>query len=147
MFITDRDACETLDEGFEMLAAEQGGRDYDSDLAAGHDGRKGGSERNLRLAEPYIAADQPVHGVARFEVVKRIRNSVGLVVGFRVGETGDEFLIEAVRDIDLCRGAQSSLCSDFDQFVGNIAEPRLHLRFPGLPGSAAKPVQACRHIA
>ena len=85
--------------------------------------------------------------IAGFQVVQSIGNGVCLVIGFGVGEPRRKFLVETVRYSDLHGGAQRALGGNFDQFVGDVPEPRLHPRLTGLPGSAAEPVQAGRHIA
>ena len=70
-----------------MLAREQRGRHDDRDLLAGHRRDEGGAQRHLRLAEADIAADQPVHRLARAEVGDHRLDRAVLVLGLVVGKT------------------------------------------------------------
>ena len=51
-----------------MLAGEQGGGGDHGDLLAIHRRNKGGAQRDFRLAEADVAADQAVHRLAALEI-------------------------------------------------------------------------------
>ena len=61
----------TLAEAAVMLPGQQGRRHDHRDLRAGHRGDKGGGQRHLGLADADIAADQPVHRLARGHIDDR----------------------------------------------------------------------------
>ena len=86
----DREALKPLDEIRVMLAREQRRRADQRDLLAGHRHDEGGAQRDLGLAEADVAADQPVHRLAGFEVAEHVLDRAVLVVGFLVGEAVDE---------------------------------------------------------
>ena len=67
-----RQPGEALAKAAEVLARQQGRRHDDRDLAAGHRRDKGGAQRHLGLAEADIAADQPVHRLARGHIGQRV---------------------------------------------------------------------------
>jgi len=79
-----------------MLARQQCGR-YDQRHLVALQGRdKGGAQRDFGLAEPDIAADQPIHRATRGKVAQDILDGPLLVVGFCPFEAGGEFVIGAV---------------------------------------------------
>src|SRR3546814_21119376 len=82
----DGEAFEAFDEIGEMLAREQRGRTYKRDLNPRHRGDEGGAERDLGLAEPDVAADEPVHRAARRHVGEHVADRAVLIVGFLIGE-------------------------------------------------------------
>ena len=86
----DRESVQALDEVREMLPGEQGGRADQRDLLARHRHHERGAERDLGLAEADIAAHQPVHRLAGFEVLEHVLDRPVLVVGFLIGEAVDE---------------------------------------------------------
>src|SRR3546814_5637336 len=92
-----------------MLAAQQGRRTDQNHLLAGHGGGKGRPQCHFGLAETDIATDQPVHWLARSQVLQRLLDGAGLVVGLVIGETGAEFLEETVRRRDLLAEAQFAM--------------------------------------
>ena len=67
-----RQPGKALGEAAVMLPRQQGRRHDHRDLRAGHRRDKGGAQRHLGLAEPDIAADQPVHRLARGHVGERV---------------------------------------------------------------------------
>ena len=91
-----REAAEALGEGVEVLAGEQRGRHHDGDLLAGKHGDEAGAERDFRLAEADIAADQPVHRPAAGQIVEHGADARLLVLGLLVREAGGELVIEPV---------------------------------------------------
>ena len=139
----DREALEALLEGLEMLAGEQGGRRDQRDLQPGHRGDEGGAQRDLGLAEADVAADQPVHRLARAEIVDHVGDGAVLVLGLLIGEAVDEGGIAGV-GLDDRAGAQRALGRGLDQLAGDLADPLLHPRLAPLPGLAAEPVERRR---
>ena len=93
----DREALEALDEIRVMLAGEQGGRATSATCMPGHRRDEGGAQRDLGLAEADVAADQPVHRLARAEIVEHVVDRAVLVVGLLIGEAVDERGIAGVR--------------------------------------------------
>ena len=65
-----RQAGEALLEGLEMLPRQQRRRHHDRHLLARHGDSERRAQRHLGLAEADIAADQPVHDLARGDVVE-----------------------------------------------------------------------------
>ncbi len=86
----DRHVAEALGEGLGVLAGEQRGRRDQRHLLARHGGDEGGAQGDLGLAEPHVAADQAVHGLAAGQVLEHVRDRVQLVVGLLVGKAGAE---------------------------------------------------------
>ena len=76
----DRRAGKALGEGREVLSGEEGSRHDDGDLLAGNCRDEGGAERDLGLAEPDVAADQPVHRAAGSEIIEHAACGV-LILG------------------------------------------------------------------
>ena len=77
-----------------MLPRQQGRRHDDRHLGAGHCRDKGGAQRHLGLAKADIAADQPVHRLARGDVGERVGNRGQLVLGLGIGKAGGELLVD-----------------------------------------------------
>ena len=73
---------EAVDEGRVMLLGEQRRRDEHRHLLAGLHGDEGGAQRDLCLAEAHVAADHPVHGLARLHVGEHLVDGCGLIGGF-----------------------------------------------------------------
>ena len=89
-----------------MLAREQRRRHDDGDLLAVHGGGEGGAQRDLRLAEADVAADEPIHRPAGREIVEHRVDGVLLVLGLVVGEARAELVVEPVRRQQARRLAQ-----------------------------------------
>ena len=104
----DRPVGEAVGESLEMLFAEQRGRaQHGHLLAAGHRA-EGGAQGDFGLAEADVAADQPVHRLARAHVVDHGGDGGGLVGGFLEAETvGEGFVVVLVEaeGVALARGA------------------------------------------
>ena len=73
-----------------MLAGEQSGRADDRDLHPAHRRDERGAQGDLGLTEADIADDQPIHRLARCEIVERFGDRAVLIVGFLIGEAVDE---------------------------------------------------------
>src|SRR3546814_20513214 len=83
----DVEAFEAFDEIGEMLAREQRGRTYKRDLNPRHRGDEGGAERDLGLAEPDVAADEPVHRAARRYAGDHVASRALIIVVFLIWES------------------------------------------------------------
>ena len=142
-----REAAEPLGKGLRVLARQQrGGRDH-RDLLARHRRGEGGAHGHLGLAESHVAADQPVHRLARGQVGHHVLDGAKLVVGFLVGEAGGEFLPRVVRRLQHRGAAQRALGGDADQAVGHLADAVLEPRLARLPGAAAELVEQALLVA
>ena len=137
----DRQALEPLAEGAVMLPGQQSGRHDDRHLGAGHGGDEGGAQRHLGLAEPHVAANQPVHRAARRHVLQHVGDGAGLV--FRLGEreAGAELVPGAFRGRQAGRLTHPAGGGGAYQLPGHIADALLHLRLARLPARAAQLVQ------
>ena len=95
-------------------------------------------ERNLRLAEPDIAADEPVHRARRLEVFLDRFDRAALILGLAVWEPGlellDPFLIRVVRDPD----ARLALGVKLEQLAGHLTQMLSRADLEVLPGLAAE---------
>ena len=92
-----RPVGEAVDESLEMLFAKQRRRaQHGHLLAAGHRA-EGGAQGDFGLAEADVAADQPVHRLARAHVVDHRGDGRGLIAGFLETETvGERFVVVLV---------------------------------------------------
>ena len=90
-----RQAGKALLEGLEVLARQQRRRHDDRHLLARHGDGEGRAQRHFGLAEADVAADQPVHHLARGQIVEHRRDRRELVLGLVVGETRRELVIGA----------------------------------------------------
>src|SRR3546814_17937987 len=103
----DGEAFEAFDEIGEMLAREQRGRTYKRDLNPRHRGDEAGAERDLGLAEPDVAADEPVLRAARRHVGQHVADRAVLLVGFLIWEAGGYGRVGGVlRMKEMRRGVQ-----------------------------------------
>ena len=84
---------EATPKALEMLVGEHGGRSEHRDLPAGLDDPHRCTHRNLGLAEPHVAADQPVHGEGLGEVFLDRLDGLGLVWSLFVGKACLEGLV------------------------------------------------------
>ena len=103
---------------------------------------EGGAQRDLRLAEADVAADEPVHRPAGGEVVEHRVDGGLLVLGLLVGEAGRELVVEALAAASR-RGAslQRARGRDLHQLARHLADALLHPRLARLPAAAAEPVE------
>ena len=89
-------ALEALDEGLVVLARQQRRRHDDRDLQPVHGGDEGRPQRHLGLAEADVAADEAVHRPAGGQIAEHRLDARVLVLGFLVGEAGDELVVGAL---------------------------------------------------
>ncbi len=136
----DRKALEALAERAEMLAGEEGGRRDQCDLMPRHRRSESGAQRHFGLAETDIAADQPVHRLARPQIGHDLGDRAVLIVGLLIGKTIRECGVAGV-GLDQCAGAQRAFGGDFDEVARDGADPLLHPRLAPLPRLAAEPVE------
>ena len=137
----DRPALEALGEGLVVLAGQQGRRADDGHLLAAHGHDEGGAQRHLGLAEADVAADQPVHRLARGQVLEHVVDGAQLVVRLLVGEAGAELVEQAGRRIGLLDRLQLAGGGDLDQPLRHLAQALLRFRLAALPAGPAQPVQ------
>ena len=111
------------------------------DLLAVGDRDEGGAQGDLGLAEADVAADQPVHRLARLHVLDHRVDGGQLVGRFleaeAVGE-GFQFLLLEVELVALARGA---LGVEVQQFGGGVAHLRGGLLLGLFPLAGTEPVQ------
>ena len=136
-----RQPGEALGEAAEVLPRQQRRRHHDRDLAAGHRRDEGGAQRHLGLAEADIAADQPVHRLARGQIRQGVVDRVQLVLGLGIREASGELLVDPFGRRQQFARAQLALGGDADQLAGDIADALLDPRLARLPGHPAEPVE------
>ena len=137
----DRKAAKPLGESPGVLARQQRRRHHDGDLLAVERDRECRAQRHLGLAEPDVAADQPVHRPAAFEVLQRGIDRAELVLGLLIGEARAELVIGMRLHRHFRRLMQMPFGGDLDQLAGDFADPVLQLGLARLPAAAAKPVE------
>ena len=142
---THRQPGESLAEGVQVLPAEERGRSQHCDLLAGLDRVEGRAQRHFRLAEPDIAADQPVHRPPGAEIVDRLLDGARLILGLHIGEARAEGVVEGARRCQLRRRPRRALRREPDELLRHVADALLEPGLARLPGGAAEPVQ--RHRA
>ena len=131
-----------------MVLAGQKGRGTDHRHLLAREGRdEGRAQRHLGLAEADIAADQPVHRLARGHVLQHVGNGLELVVGLGIGEAGAELLVEAVGRAHRLAAADGAFGRDLDQPVGHVGDALLQSGLARLPGDAAEAVELGRLVA
>ena len=124
-----------------MLARQKrGGRDH-RHLHARHGRHKRGAHRDLGLAKPHIATDQPIHRLSGMQIIHHIANGAQLIVGLLIRKARAEILVGPVRRVHHRRLAQGALGGHADELVRHLADALFELGFLGLPRAAAQPVQ------
>ena len=76
-----------------MLARKQGGWRDHCNLLSVHRRDEGSSQRDFRLAEADIAADQPIHGFAAFQIAQDVFDRAFLIIGFFPWEAIEELIV------------------------------------------------------
>ena len=89
-----------------MLAREQRRRHDDRDLLALDGGGEGGAQRDLRLAEADIAADEPVHRPPGRHVVENRLDGGELILRLVIGKAGAKFGVKPLGRHELRRRLQ-----------------------------------------
>ena len=136
-----REAGESLGKILVVLAGEQGGGRDHRDLLSVHRRDESGAQRDLGLAETDIAADQPVHRLAAFQIAQHIGNRAFLVVGLLVLEAVEELVVDAFLDFEHRRLLERALGRDLHQLAGDLADALLEAGAALLPCFAAEPVE------
>ena len=95
-----REVAVAVAEGVPVLLGEDRRRAEHEHLLAVDGDREGGADRDLRLAEADVAADEPVHRPAGLEVLLDRLDRARLVVGLAVRERRLEPLEPLVREIE-----------------------------------------------
>ena len=136
-----RQTGEAFGERAVVLARQKRRRHHDSDLTARHCHDEGGAQRNFRLAEPDIAADEAIHRPALGEILDHIGDGAFLILGLGIGEAGTEFVVDPDRRLDRGHLLHRARGRDADELGGHLAHARLHARLAALPAGAAEPVE------
>ena len=137
----DRKAAKPVGEGLGVLPRQQRRRHHDRDLLAVERDRECRAQRHLGLAEADVAADQPVHRPAAFEVLQRGIDRAELVFGFLIGKARAELVIDMRLHRHFRRFMQMPFGGDLDQLAGDLADAVLEFGLARLPAAAAQPVQ------
>ena len=124
-----------------MLAREQCRRHDDGDLLALNRGGEGGAQRDLRLAEADVAADEPVHWPPGGHVVKDGFDRGELIFRLVIGKAGAEFGVEPFGRNEFRRRAHLPRGGDFDKPRRHFEDALAHARLALLPAAAAQAVE------
>ena len=79
-----------------MLIRQHGRRREQHALLTGQNAFERGTERDLRLAEAHVAAEQSVHRARRFHIVLDLFNAPELIVRFHIGEAAFKIVLRIV---------------------------------------------------
>ena len=134
-------SAKPLGEGVRMLAGKECRRHHQRDLSAVHGGDEGCPQRHLGLAEPHVAADQPVHRPSGREFVQYHVDYGLLVLGLFIGKSRAELVVGSGFHGQTRRLPQLPFGRDLDQAVGDVADATLHARFARLPRAATEPIE------
>ena len=106
-----------------MLPRQHRRRSHHRHLPPRQRHRRRGAQGDLGLAEPDVAADEPIHGSARRQVRQHRLDGFGLISGFREGEPGGEPGVGALgrRNRIASRGLPAA--RDRDQGLGDGVDP------------------------
>jgi hypothetical protein len=137
----DRVAGETLAEGLVVLGGEQRRRHQDCYLLAVLHRLESGAYRHLRLAEPDVAADQPVHRPRLFHVGFHLGDSLQLVGRLVVGERLLELALPGRVSCESVPGRADPLLVEDHQLLGDLPDRAAHPGLRALPFGAVEPVQ------
>ena len=124
-----------------MLPRQQRGRHHDRDLLAVERDRECRAQRHLGLAKADVAADQPVHRTAAFEVLQRSVDRAQLVLGLLIGEARAELVIDMRLHRHFRRLVQIAFGGDLDQFARDLADAVFQLGLARLPAAAAQTIE------
>ena len=96
----EREVAEAVSEGIPVLLGEDRRRAEDENLAVVDRNGEGGPDGDLGLAEPDIAADEPVHRPRGLEVLLDGLDRAGLIVRLAVGERRLESIEPLVVEVE-----------------------------------------------
>ena len=129
-----------------MLARQQRGRRDYRDLMPGHRRDEGRTQGNLGLAETDVAANQPVHRLARRQIGQHVVDRRILIVGFLPRKAFDELIIAGLIGLQHWGMAQRAQRRGLEQFVRNRADAFLEPALALLPAFAAEPVKRGKFV-
>ena len=124
-----------------MLLGQHGSGAEHGDLPAVHRDPKRRAHRDLGLAEPHVAADQPVHRLAFFEVDQHVLDRASLVVGLFEGEGGLELGVGAIGGRQHGAGVRRALRVELQELVGHLLDRRANLGLLAREGATAELVE------
>ena len=137
----DRPVGEAVGEGLEVLLGQQRGRrEYRDLLAVGHRD-EGGAQRDFGLAEADVAADQPVHRLARAHVADHGIDRGELVGRFLEAEAVGKSFEIMLLEVELVSLAGCALGVQRQQFGGRVANLRGRALLGLLPLAGTQRVQ------
>ena len=145
-YVHCREGGEAVAEILVMLGGEDGRRHEDGHLFLGKDALEGGAHGDFRLAEPDVAADEAVHGLAGFHVALDVGSGLDLVRGGFVLEGVLEFLLE------LAVGREAETFHEFaasikvHKFARNLHDLLLHALFLVFPVLGTQAVELERVV-
>ncbi len=146
-FHPDRVIGHALAEGVVVLLRQHGRRHQHGDLFAVHHRLERGADADLRLAEPDVAADQPVHRLGAFHVGLRLDDGALLVGRFLEDEGALELALpgrvrrERMARLRFARGL------DGEQVAGDVPHRPFGVGLGLGPAGAAQRVERRARLA
>jgi hypothetical protein len=132
-------ACHPLAKRVEVLLREHGRRDEDDHLLAGLDGLERRPQRDLRLAEAHVSADQPVHRAGALHVALGLLDGAHLARRFGEGEGGLELALPVRVRGEGEPGLRLAARLDAQELGGQVDGGPLHRPAGLLPSAGADP--------
>ncbi len=118
-------------DGRPVLEGPHGGRRKDGGLPAPGDALEGGADGHLCFAETDVAADEAVHGLARFHVCLRLVDGAQLVGRFTPGEAG----FKLPHPAGVCRVGARGVAFSLGLYLQHLRGVVCHGAFGGLAGA------------
>ena len=104
-----------------MLLCQQGCRHQDGDLLTTLHGHESGPQCDLCLAETDITTHHAVHGLRGDHVLDNGLDGRLLVMGFLERETGAEFSVHGLVELESVTLARLPACVQVEQFCRDVA--------------------------
>ncbi len=141
----DRKRRETPAEGPEVLVGQHRRRREHRHLLSVEHGFEGRAHRDLRLAVPDVAAEEPVHRLVRLHVALDVRDRLRLIRGLRVLEGVLELFLprRVLRKREALRDAAPRV--QLQELVRHVAHRAPDGRLAAAPSGAAQTVEHRRH--
>ena len=136
-----RQVGEAIGEGLEVLLGQQCGRHEHRDLLAVGERDERRAQRDLGLAEADVAADEPVHRLARDEILDHRLDRAGLVGRFLEREPRGEGLVVVQIETERVSLARGALGVEVEQFGRGVVRALRGLALRLVPLAAAEFVQ------